>query len=180
MKTNNCDFDNSWYNPGGNILKRSVWYIINVLLFQWHLNPSSRLKVAMLRRFGAKIGRGVVIKPGVNIKYPWHLSVGDYSWIGEDVWIDNLADVTIGANCCISQGSLLLCGNHNYKSSTFELIVKPIKIYDGAWVCAKSVVCPGVNVGENAVLTVGSIATSSLEPNGVYQGNPAILKRSRV
>jgi putative colanic acid biosynthesis acetyltransferase WcaF len=116
----------------------------------------------------------------VNIKYPWHLSVGDYSWIGEDVWIDNLAYVTIGANCCISQGALLLCGNHNYKSSAFDLIVKPIKIYDGAWVCAKSVVCPGVNVGENAVLTVGSIAISSLESNGVYQGNPAILKRSRV
>lgn len=137
------------------------------------------IKVSVLRFFGAKIGKGVVIKPGVNVKYPWLLTIGDYSWIGEDVWIDNLAQVTIGADCCISQGTLLLTGNHNYKLPTFDLIVKPIVIEDGAWVGAKCIVCPGVTVGSHAVLTVGTIATKSISGFGVYQGNPAAMKTLR-
>lgn len=137
------------------------------------------LKVAILKLFGSKIGKGVIIKPGVNIKYPWLLAIGDYSWIGEDVWIDNLAQVTIGLNCCISQGALLLCGNHNFRSETFDLIVKPITIEDGAWVGAKSVVCPGVTVKEDAIITVGSVATKSLDAATIYQGNPAVSKRKR-
>lgn len=137
------------------------------------------LKVAILKLFGSKIGKGVIIKPGVNIKYPWLLTIGDYSWIGEDVWIDNLAQVTIGLNCCISQGALLLCGNHNFRSESFDLIVKPITIEDGAWVGAKSVVCPGVTVKEDAIITVGSVATKSLDAATIYQGNPAVSKRKR-
>lgn len=172
-------YDNSWYNPGGSGLKRTLWYFVNAIFIKNHLNPLSSLKVGLLRMFGGRIGRGVVIKPGVNIKYPWMLSIGDYSWIGEDVWIDNLARVEIGANCCVSQGAMLLCGNHNYKLQTFDLIVKPITIGDGAWIGAKSVVCPGVSVGENAILTVASIATSDLLPDTIYQGTPAVAKSKR-
>lgn len=139
----------------------------------------SSLRVLTLRLFGAKIGRGVVIKPGVSVKYPWMLEIGDYSWIGEDVWIDNLAQVTIGANCCISQGAMLLCGNHNYKLETFDLMVKSIIIEDGAWIGAQSTVCPGVMVKKEAVLAVGSIATSVLEASTIYQGNPAKIKCCR-
>lgn len=142
--------------------------------------PISGVKCLILKLFGAKIGKGVVIKPGVSVKYPWLLKVGDYSWIGEDVWIDNLAQVTIGSNCCISQGAMLLCGNHNYKLPTFDLIVKPIIIKNGAWVGAKSTVCPGVTIHEEAMLSVGSIATKDLQANCIYQGNPAIYARERI
>lgn len=144
-----------------------------------HWNPISKSRTFSLKLFGAKVGKSVVIKPGVNVKYPWHLSIGDYSWIGEDVWIDNLADVKIGSNCCISQGAMILCGNHDYKSETFDLIVKPITLEDGSWVGAKSVVCPGVTLHESAILSVGSVATKDLDPNTIYQGNPAIPKRHR-
>lgn len=172
-------YDNSWYNPGGNTLKRFLWYFVNALVIKNHLNPISRIRVKALRLFGAKIGRGVVIKPGVNVKYPWLLTVGDYSWIGEDVWIDNLAEVSIGSNCCLSQGAMLLCGNHNYRLPTFDLMVKPIIVEDGAWVGAKSVVCPGVTVGRDSILTVGSMATSNLEAGKIYQGIPAVVKSVR-
>jgi putative colanic acid biosynthesis acetyltransferase WcaF len=141
--------------------------------------PVSSLKVVLLRLFGAKVGAGVVIKPGVNIKYPWRLSVGNYCWIGEDVWIDNLDQVTIGNNVCISQGALLLCGNHDYKKSTFDLMTGSINIEDGAWVGAKSVVCPGVVLRTHAILTVGSVASSSLDAYGIYRGNPAVKVRER-
>ena len=70
-------YDNSWYNPGGNSLKRLLWYFVNALVIKNHLNPISAIRVNALRLFGAKIGRGVVIKPGVNVKYPWHLKIGD-------------------------------------------------------------------------------------------------------
>lgn len=172
-------YDNSWYNPGGNVLKRFLWYFVNALVIKNHLNPISGIRVKALRLFGAKIGRGVVIKPGANVKYPWLLTVGDYSWIGEDVWIDNLAEVSIGSNCCLSQGAMLLCGNHNYRLPTFDLMVKPITVEDGAWVGAKSVVCPGVTVGRDSILTVGSMATSNLEAGKIYQGIPAVVKSVR-
>lgn len=172
-------YDNSWYNPGGNSLKRFLWYFVNVFVMKNHYNPISSLRVRFLRLFGAKIGRGVVIKPGVNVKYPWNLTIGDYSWIGEDVWIDNLSQVDIGSNCCLSQGAMLLCGNHNYKTPTFDLIVRPITIKDGAWVGAKSIVCPGVTLESNSILTVGSIATRNISPDIICQGNPATEKSIR-
>lgn len=179
MRTHLSRYDNSLYSRGAGNMKCVLWYFTNLLFIKNHWNPLNDLKVAILKLFGSKIGKGVVIKPGVNIKYPWFLTIGDYSWIGEDVWIDNLAQVTIGLNCCISQGALLLCGNHNFRSETFDLIVKPITIEDGAWVGAKSVVCPGVTVSEDAVLAVGSVATTSLDAATIYQGNPAVSKSKR-
>ena len=132
--------------------------------------------------FGAKIGKGVMIKPHLNVKYPWNLTIGDYAWIGEGVWIDSLVPIHIGANAVVSQGAMLLTGNHNYKSPTFDLIVKEIHIEDGAWVGAQCTVCPGVTMGSHSVLTVGSIATKDCEAYGIYQGNPAVkvLERSII
>lgn len=179
-QTDLSKYNNSWYNPGAGKIKILIWYFINVLFLINPLNPISGLKVFLLRLFGAKMGKGIVIKPNVNIKYPWLLEVGDYTWIGEKVWIDNLAKVTIGKNCCLSQGSMLLCGNHNYKKSTFDLIVKPITLEDGAWVGALSVVCPGVTLKSHAILTVQSVATETLEPFSLYKGNPAVKIRERA
>ena len=130
--------------------------------------------------FGTKIGKGVHIKPSVNVKYPWLLKIGNYVWIGENVWIDNLAIVTIGDSVCLSQGAMLLTGNHNYKLPTFDLIVKEINIEDGVWIGAKSIVCPGVTCQTESILAVGSVATQDMEKGGIYQGNPAVRVKTRV
>jgi putative colanic acid biosynthesis acetyltransferase WcaF len=129
--------------------------------------------------FGARIGKGVVIKQCVRIKYPWLLEVGDYSWIGECVWIENHAKVKIGNNACISQGAMLLCGNHDYKKTAFDLVTGPITLEDGVWIGAKATVCPGVICSSHAVLSVGSVASKNLDPYGIYRGNPAIKVRER-
>ncbi|MUU77880.1 WcaF family extracellular polysaccharide biosynthesis acetyltransferase [Winogradskyella endarachnes] len=178
MKTDLSKYDNSWYNPGSKV-KRLLWYYISWLFFEGGWNISSGLKVFWLRRFGAQIGKGVVIKPKVTIKYPWKLSIGNHCWIGESVWIDNLDQVTLEDNVCISQGALLLCGNHNYKVSGFDLFVKPILLKEGSWVGAKSNVAPGVIFESHAVLSLGSVATSNLEAYGIYSGNPAIKVKTR-
>lgn len=132
-----------------------------------------------MRLFGAKVGKGVVIKPSVNIKSPWRLVIGDHAWIGEFVWIDNLVNVQIGNNCCLSQGAFLLTGNHDYKKTSFDLITGSIVLENGVWIGAKAVVCPGVTCHSHAVLTVGSVATDDLDANGIYQGNPAVKVRER-
>lgn len=172
-------FNNSLFKPG-NPMKRATWYFINVCIFKSYLFPFYSLKKNLLRIFGAKVGKGVIIKPGVNIKYPWNLSIGDFTWIGEKVWIDNLAPVTIGKNVCISQGAFLLTGNHDFTSTAFDLMIKPIVIHDGVWIGAKSVVCPGTIIESHAVLAVGSIAVGFLEPFTIYRGNPAIAEKKRI
>ena len=172
-------FDNHWYQPGGNKIVRLLWYYINLLFFNSYWLPLSRLKVALLRLFGARVGSGVVIKPKVNIKYPWKLQIGDHCWIGERVWIDNLAEVKLGHHVCLSQGAMLLCGSHNYKKSSFDLIVGDISLEDGVWIGAQSVVCPGVTAASHSILSVSSVATQDMEPFTIYQGNPAVAKRKR-
>lgn len=180
MKTTDLSkFNNDWYQPGGKI-KRALWFMINACVMQSKWIPFSGLKVSLLVIFGAEMGKNVVIKPNVNIKYPWKLKVGDNTWIGEKVWIDNLGEVSIGKNACLSQGAMLLCGNHNYKKEAFDLIVGKITLEDGVWIGAHSIVCPGVKCKSHSLLAVNSVATSNLEPYTIYQGNPAVKVRERV
>jgi len=180
MQTNLGNYDMGGYHPGAGLPKRLLWYSVNALIFHSWWFPGSSLKCALLRTFGARIGRQVVLKPRINIKYPWHLEIGDHVWLGEGVWIDSLGPVKIGSHVCISQEAYLLTGNHNYKLPTFRLMVEGIEIEDGAWVGARAVICPGVRVGNHAIVTVGSIMTKDAEPNGIYQGNPAQWVRSRT
>ncbi len=177
-KTNLSQFNNDWYKPGGNALKRICWYYTNIVWFNSGF-PLNGVKIFLLRMYGAKIGSGVIIKPRVNIKYPWRLKVGNNVWIGEGVWIDNIGNVSIGDNVCLSQGAFLLCGNHDYKKAAFDLIVGDILLEEGVWIGAKATVCPGVTCASHSVLAVGSVASSNLESYKIYQGNPAQMVRER-
>jgi len=173
-------FDNSWYMPGRGFFIRIVWHFVNALFLQSPLNPSSRLKVSLLRLFGTKIGVGVLIKPGINVKYPWNLEIGDYSWIGENAWLDSLAQIKIGNNVCISQGAYFCTGNHDWSDQAFGLIVKPIIVEDGAWIGAKATVLPGVTIAKHSIVTAGSVITRDTAPYMIYSGNPAVKVKERI
>lgn len=162
------------------VILRSCWYFFSVIFFESKIPFPYRLKATLLKLFGAKIGHDFVIKPNVTIKYPWLLEVGDNVWLGQGVWIDNLSKVVIRNSVCVSQGAMLLTGNHDFTSSKFDLIVKSIVIENGAWVGAKSIVCPGVVIKEGSVLSVGSVVTRNTEAFGIYQGNPAKKIKNRV
>lgn len=169
----------SWYRPGW-LAKRMLWYLASAVFVNTFVPYPSRVKRLLLSVFGARIGRGVVIKPSVNIKYPWFLEVGENTWIGEGVWIDNLSPVKIGSNVCVSQGAHLMTGNHDYKRVTFDLLVEPLVVEDGVWVGARATVCPGVRLATHSVVTVGSVITKDTEPYVIYAGNPARPVRARV
>lgn len=174
-----ASFTTGMFDKGAGFLKQTLWYVANACLVRASWNPCMGIKVWLLRRFGARIGRRLVIKNNVNIKFPWKLQVGDDVWLGEGCWIDNLDRVTIANDVCISQGALLLTGNHDYTRSTFDYRNAPIVLEEGVWIGAKAVVCPGVAARSYSILTVGSVATKEMEAGGIYQGNPAVKVRMR-
>lgn len=180
QQTDLAAYNNSPYHPGANGFKRTLWFFINAIFFKTSILPFYGIKNSLLRLFGAKIGKMVEIKPCVNIKYPWFLTVGNEVWVGEDVWIDCLAPVIIGNNVCLSQGAILLTGSHNYKKSSFDLITGSIILEDGVWIGACAIVNQGIVAGSHSVLSSGSVATKNLEPYYIYQGNPAVKVRDRV
>ncbi len=160
------------YQIPKNKLTQILWYFVNNTIFRSPWIKSSKLKSWLLKRFGANIGKDIVIKPQISIKFPWNLTIGDYSWIGQNVFIDNLAKVTIGKNCCISQNAFLETGNHNYKKDTFDLFIEEITIEDNCWVCANATVCPGTIMQTNSILGISSTSIKLLESNYIYVGNP--------
>jgi putative colanic acid biosynthesis acetyltransferase WcaF len=173
-------FDNTGFDRGAGKIKEACWLLVRRLFFEPSWLPANRLRCWLLRKFGATVGRGVVIKAGVRIAFPWRMRIGDFSWIGEEACLLNLVPITIGSNVCISQRAFLCTGNHDYRSSTFDLVASPILIEDGAWIGAAAWVGPGVTVGSHAVLTAGSVASRDLSPYAVYCGNPAVAIRRRV
>ncbi len=180
IATDLSDYTPGNYYPGAGFFKRALWYLTNVLFFLNPLCTPYGLKRAILRMFGASVGKAVVIKPRVNIKYPWNLVIGEFTWIGEKVWIDSLGKVSIGSHVCISQGAMLICGNHDYTAKGFDLMVKDIVLEDGVWVGTGSIVAPAARLASHVVLVAGSMAVGELEPYGIYRGNPAVRIKERI
>jgi putative colanic acid biosynthesis acetyltransferase WcaF len=171
-------FNNAWYNPGRSILIRGLWYMVNNIFFNSAF-PFYQPKRILLRLFGAKIGKGVVIKPHVYIKFPWKLKIGNYSWIGEEVRIDNLDEVIIGNNVCISQRCYLVCGNHDFTKITFDLKTGKIILDDGVWLSAGCMVLPETHLKSHTVLLAGSVFSGVSDAYKIYRGNPATVIKSR-
>jgi len=178
MHTDLSKFDVGNYKAGPK-WKVLIWYFFNYYIFNSALPWPYGIKLNLLRMFGARVGKGLVIKTKVRIKNPWKLTIGENCWIGESVWNDNLDDVVIGNNVCLSQGAMLLTGNHDYTISSFPYRLGQIVLEDGVWIGAKSVVCPGVTCKSHSILTVNSVASRNLDAWSIYAGNPAVFVRQR-
>ncbi len=172
-------YDNSWYHPGRTKIVQLGWYFLGFPLVRSSFLPSYGAKRFILRLFGAKVGRNVIIKPGVRIKYPWRLKVGDHVWIGEDSWIDNVGDIEIEDNVCLSQGVYLCTGNHDWSDETFGLKLAPILLSRGCWIGAKSSILPGVCVGVGGIAVAGSVVFKSIPAWEIHGGNPAVFRKCR-
>jgi putative colanic acid biosynthesis acetyltransferase WcaF len=159
------------------MLVQIAWFFVEACVINNRLMPVSWVRVALLRLFGAKVGKNSRFLHAVRVKYPWNLEVGDNCWFGEDVWILNQGKIRIGSNVCISQGTFLTTGSHELKA-TMDLRIEPISIEDGVWISTKCVIQMGVTIGRSAVVTPLSVVHKSLDPEGIYGGNPCrFIKR---
>jgi len=129
--------------------------------------------MSLLQYFGARIGKGLIIKPYVRIKYSWRLTVGDHCWIGQEVWIDNLKDVRIGNHVCVSQRSYFCTGSHDQRCTTFDITAKLIVVHNGAWVGASALLLGGVEIHVNAIVSAGSVVTKDVAVGQIVGGDPA-------
>ena len=145
------------YRPDGRV-KIVLWMFISAFLFEGRLPLlNSRAKLSILRLFGCQAGQRIVIKPSVKIKYPWLLTLGDDVWIGERVWIDNVAPITIGSNVCISQGVSMESGNHDHRDTGFKLLLHPIEIGSNVWVGCHAVLLPNARVPDGSFIRAGTV-----------------------
>lgn len=172
-------YDNSDFDRGAPRWREAVWTFVRFLFFQNAFPWPSELRVALLRAFDAKVGNGVIIRANVNISFPWRLMIGDHVWIGEDVGILSLAQVTIESNVCISQRAYLCTGSHDFRREDFKLKVAPIVVREGSWIAAASFIGLGVEIGKGAVVAAGSVVYRNVAPNSLVRGNPAVEIRNQ-
>lgn len=174
-------FTNTGFDRGASRVVEFLWLMSSGLMIASWV-PGSRWRCALLRIFGAQVGVGVVLKPNVRVKFPWRLSIGDYVWIGESVWIDNLDRVSIGSHSCISQGVYICTGSHDWRDISFSLLTKPVVIEDNCWIGAFARIAPGTIMEKGAVLMMGAMGRGRLTGEMVHSGvaNAPPRKRGRV
>lgn len=167
------------WHPGAAFPLQALWFCIGAPLLAARWLPGSFWRVLLLRGFGARIGSGCRIKPGLRVKFPWRLHVGHACWLAEDAWIDNLAMVRLGDRVCLSQSSYLCTGNHDFRSPGFELRLGPIVIDSDAWIAARAVLSPGSHIGAGAVVGLGAVVSGAVPAGAIMRGNPAVAVGSR-
>lgn len=171
-------YRNGRFDRGAPRVVEIFWIIIGGILIDSWL-PGSGWRKMLLRLFGAQVAHGVVVKPRLRVKFPWRLELGEHCWVGEGVWIDNLAQVKLGSHSCVSQGTYLCTGSHDWSLESFDLIVAPIEIGSHAWIGARCNVAPGTKVGEGAVVALGSTIKGTTEPWSQYSGQFAARRGRR-
>lgn len=166
-------YNQDWYSRGRNNIVVLLWWLIQGSIFRFSLHNMYSWRNFLLRLFGAKIGKNVQIRSSAKFTYPWKVTIGDYSWVGDHVEFYSLDNIVVGNHCIISQHSYLCTGSHDIKDPTFSLITKPINIEDGAWIASDVFIYPGTTVGQMAVVAARSTVTQDINANEVHGGSPS-------
>lgn len=156
-----------------------LWWLVQGSLFRLSPQLLYGWRNTLLRAFGCRVGKDVRVRPSVRITYPWKVSIGDRSWIGDDVELYSLGEIRIGADAVVSQKSYLCTGSHDHRAVAFDIYAKPIVVEDEAWVCTDVFVHPGVTIGRGAVIAARSVLHEDAQPLGIYTGAPAQLTGQR-
>jgi putative colanic acid biosynthesis acetyltransferase WcaF len=172
-------YDQSWFDRGRPSWYILLWWLVQAIAFPLTPHPLNGLRRVLLRLFGADIGKGVLIRPTARFTYPWKISIGDYSWIGDDVVLYSLDQINIGKHCVISQKSYLCTGSHEINDPAFGLKTASITIGNGVWIAADCFIGLGVEVGANAVIGARSSVFSDIPPEQVAWGTPCCGQHPR-
>lgn len=165
---------------GRSKVKTQLWGIVDFFLFRTSLQFMYGYRNFLLRIFGAKIGKNVLIRPSVKITYPWKLIIGNNCWIGEETYLYNLENITIGSNVVISHRTFLNTGGHDYNKTTFDIFAKPIIVEDEAWITSEVYISPGVTISRGAVIGVRSVVFENMPAGMLCYGNPAKPVKKRM
>lgn len=165
---------------GAPAFKVQLWWFLQSTLFAGSPQFMYGWRRWLLSLFGAKIGKGVIIRPMVKITYPWKLTIGDYSWIGDDVTLYTLGEIEIGHNAVISQKSYLCAASHDYNKPDFPIWAKKITIEDECWLATDVYVAPGVTIGRGTVVGARSSVFKDLPAGMVCVGSPAKPIKERL
>lgn len=166
-------FSSREFDRGASRWKEALWVVTKCLFFLTPWPLPSGIRCRLLRLFGASIGKGVVIRSRVNVWFPWRLVIGDHVWLGEEVLILNLAQVTIESHVCVSQRAFLCTGSHDFRSSDFALVTKPIAVRTSSWIAAQAFIGPGTEIGTGSIVSAGSVVLSNVSADTIVRGNPA-------
>lgn len=165
-------YNQSWYSPGRPKWLVLLWWLMQAVVFPVTLHAHHAPRRFLLRLFGAKVGKQVVIRPSARFYYPWKIEIGDYSWIGSDVELYSLDHIRIGEHCVVSQHSYLCTGSHDVTDRAFGLKTAPITLENGVWVATNCFVGPGVTIGANTVVGACSSVFSDLPSQHICLGTP--------
>tara|TARA_R110002072_G_scaffold96968_10_gene213108 strand:+ start:231 stop:782 length:552 start_codon:yes stop_codon:yes gene_type:complete len=157
-----------------------LWWLVQSILFNTSPQFLYGWRNFLLRLFGAKIGKKVIIRPSVKVTYPWKLSIGDYSWIGDNVDLYTLGEINIGNNVVVSQRSYLCTGSHDYLQEGFPIYQKPINIRDQVWIATDVFIAPGITIGKGSVVGARSSVFKNIPSNKVCAGSPSKIIRERI
>ncbi len=163
-----------------NRISRMIWGFVAFLFFKPSPRPLHAWRRFLLRCFGAKVGKGVHVYPGVTIWAPWNLELHDECGIGSGAILYSQGKITIGKRTTISQGSHICAGTHDYTISGFPLVTAPITILDNAWVAAEAFIHPGVTIGEGTVIGARSVVTKDMPAWMVCAGHPCKPLKERI
>jgi putative colanic acid biosynthesis acetyltransferase WcaF len=165
--------------PARNRARRLLWNLTRALLYRPSPRPLHAWRAFLLRCFGATLGPGCIFYPASRVWAPWNLTCADSVVAADGVEIYNPAPIHLGSHVILSQDAYLCGATHDYDSPDFPLLAYASQLDAYAWVCARASVAPGVNLGEGAVLGLGSVATRDLAPWTINAGVPAIRIKDR-
>jgi putative colanic acid biosynthesis acetyltransferase WcaF len=157
-----------------------LWWIVEGTLFRLSPQFMYSWRAFLLRCFGAKVGKNVIIRPTVRTQFPWKVNIGDFSWIGDDVVLYSLGEIIIGSNVVVSQKSYLCTGSHDYQDINFLIFAKSIIIEDECWIATDVYIGPGVIIGKGTVVGARSSVFQSLPGNKICLGSPARIVKDRA
>lgn len=173
-------YDQSWYSPGRPKWFVLLWWLVQAIAFPLTLHAHHAPRRSLLRLFGARIGKGVIIRPSARFYYPWKVEIGDYSWIGSGVELYSLDTIYIGNHCVVSQNTYLCTGSHDSSDPAFGLQIAPITLENGVWVAANCFLGPGITIGANTVVGASSSVFRDLPAQYICWGNPCKPHKTRV
>lgn len=169
--------------PGGfrgkDIFRVQLWWIVQATIFRFSPKFLYSLRRGLLRMFGAKVGKGVLIRSSATVTYPWKLSIGDHSWVGDECVLYNLADITIGSNAVVSHRSYICTGFHHVDKPAFDIDGSPVVIEDEVWLANDVFVAPGVTIGRGAVVGARSSVFKDMPGGMICFGSPCTPHRNR-